>query len=101
MICAYLNDTKNATINRQSFDIAPVGMYTDAWDWRMSLKVGDFINCCDEYKCWYRATILEVKEDKASAEDTHTIKKVYVGYRYPDEDYGHFDIDGKKFIGWD
>lgn len=36
-----------------STEIAPKGMHTDAWDWRMKLKKGDIVDCCDEYKCWY------------------------------------------------
>jgi hypothetical protein len=42
----------------------PMGFQTDAWDWKMNLKKGDFIDACDEYKSWYRGTVLDVRERK-------------------------------------
>ena len=44
-------------------------MQTDGWEWRMSLKVGDFIDCCDEYHNWYRSQIIDRRERIEEAGD--------------------------------
>jgi len=52
-------DAKSGT---KSDGIAPVGMYTTGWDWLNNLKVGDRIDCCDEYHKWYKCYILCARE---------------------------------------
>lgn len=31
------------------------------FDWRMSLKEGDLVDCCDGYGAWHSGTVVQVK----------------------------------------
>ena len=42
--------------------IGPFKMYTSAWEWRMNLKIGDAIDCCDEYHNWFTALVLKIRD---------------------------------------
>lgn len=51
-----------ATVKRFSLSdwmIAPSQSFTNDWDWRYELKVGDLIDCMDDEKDWYKSTILD------------------------------------------
>ena len=38
--------------------IAPLGTFTDDFEWRYSLGVDDLLNCMDSEKAWYKSTVL-------------------------------------------
>jgi hypothetical protein len=84
--------------------IAPLGQFTDAWEWRNNLKVGDFIDCCDEYSNWYRAHILERREriDGAAGVDCEgkPLEEFLIAFRYTDEIYGVKEDKHGKYVGW-
>jgi hypothetical protein len=42
--------------------LGPAKMYTSAWEWRMTMKIGDSIDCCDEYHNWFTALVLDIRE---------------------------------------
>jgi hypothetical protein len=44
---------------RQGLDIAPIGTFTNDFDWRYKLEEGDMVDCMDGQGIWYRSTILE------------------------------------------
>ena len=78
----------------------------------MKLKKNDIVDCCDEYKCWYQSTVLEVREkkqDKGMPYDCRgePLKEIKIAFRVEDEVYkiGQQNIDGVvtknlPFIGW-
>ncbi len=57
-------------ISRNSLEIAPLGTYTDDFNWRYDLKKGDLIDCIDTEGTWYRSTILDVRESPAPQDVT-------------------------------
>ena len=72
------DETINVLIN--DYNIYPAGKKTNDWDWRISLKQYDVIDCFDRSK-WYPSTIMRVIEDEVNG-----FKKVKykVGFRlYP------------------
>jgi hypothetical protein len=58
----YLNDCSEETtfIDKNSYMLAPYQSKSANFDWRMTLKAGDCIDCEDHYGAWYGSTILEV-----------------------------------------
>ena len=54
-------EDENKYLNINYLNIFPKGKKTLDWDWRLSLKKYDVIDCFDRNK-WYPATILSVKE---------------------------------------
>ena len=72
-----IKDLNKKIIQKDSFEIAKKGEYTKDWDWRMSLKRNDIVDCYDRGK-WYPATLVKVEE---RIENDITIKCVTVGYR--------------------
>ena len=51
--------TMKLDIKIDSDQIAPLGMYTDAWEWRQNLKKGDIIDTCDEYHSWFHGHVAD------------------------------------------
>lgn len=49
--------------------IAPPGTFTQDFEWRYSLKVGDMVDCIDSVGTWYRSTVLKVKEAPQVSDD--------------------------------
>ena len=58
-------DDSTTTFSTSSLNLFPKNTKTVDWDWRLSLKKYDVIDCFDRNK-WYPATILEVKEETDS-----------------------------------
>jgi hypothetical protein len=82
--------------------IAPKGMFTDAWEWMSQLKIGDRIDCCDEYFNWYTAYIsdTEIKDEEVDVEG-NPLMKFLISFRYFDKEFGHRkDSEGRDFVGW-
>ena len=47
------------TYDMTETNIAPVGMYCQAWDWLNNLKVGDLVDSIDETHGWFRSFIID------------------------------------------
>ena len=92
--------------NMDSDQIAPVGMYTDAWDWRLSLKKNDAIDTCDEYHSWFRGHITARRECTGEAKgvdcEGKPLEEVCVALRYADSVYGTKKVanDDQLYVGW-
>jgi hypothetical protein len=41
--------------------IAPLGTFTDDFEWRYRLAVDDHLNCMDSEKAWYKSTVLRTR----------------------------------------
>lgn len=78
--------------------IAPLGTFTNDWDWRYDIKVGDNIDCIDHEKDWYKSTVLETRISRNP--DGEEVREVYVGFRTYDEEGSKTDDEGRKFFGW-
>ena len=46
------------SLDKGSYMIAPFGSKSANFDWRMTLKVGDLVDCEDHYGGWYCSTVL-------------------------------------------
>lgn len=59
----FLNDSRKATrdIMNDSIEIAPVGTYSKDFEWRLSIKEGDIIDCSEMYGLWYTSTVVRVR----------------------------------------
>ena len=81
-------------------DIAPLGTYTDDYDWRYDLKVGDEIDCMDQEKDWFKSTVIDHRIE--ANEDGEPIPIMTVGFRNYDEEGTKWDEDDdkKRFFGW-
>jgi hypothetical protein len=57
------NDISARVLRFDLFDarIAPLGTFTDDYEWRYGLKVGDCIDCMDSEKAWYKSTVLATR----------------------------------------
>ena len=60
----YLQDLKFSQKDfvRNSVEIAPLGTKSLDFEWRMALKEGDTLDCCDNYGGWYSGTVAKVKK---------------------------------------
>jgi hypothetical protein len=66
------------------------------------LKIGDRIDCCDEYFNWYTAYIsdTEIKDEEVDVEG-NPLMKFLISFRYFDKEFGHRkDSEGRDFVGW-
>lgn len=54
---SYIPDIRRYSL--MTLDIAPLGTYTDDYDWRYDLKVGDEIDCMDQEKDWFKSTVID------------------------------------------
>lgn len=80
----YLHDLRSSQrdIVTDSVEIAPLGTMCKDFDWRMNLKEGDLVDCCDNYGGWYSGTVIKVKKRESG-------KVVRVGLKI-------FDPNGDK-----
>ena len=82
----------------QDWQIAPLGTYTDDYEWRYDLKEGDEIDCMDNEKEWYKSTILQTRVSQNP--DGELVPEVFVAFRTYDENGSKQEDDGRKFFGW-
>lgn len=75
----YLNDYYEETLNidKNSYMIAPYKSKSQNFDWRMSLKAGDLVDCQDHYGGWYSSTILEILEKDNNKKIAKITFKIY------------------------
>jgi len=78
--------------------IAPLGTYTDDFDWRYTLKTGDNIDCMDNEKEWYKCVILGTRLGQNP--DGDAVPEILVAFRTYDEEGSKQDDEGRKFFGW-
>ena len=74
-------DNNEARFPINDYNLYPVNTKTTDWDWRLSLKKDDVIDCFDRNK-WYPATVLGIEDEQ----DNNGFKKVTykIGFRlYP------------------
>jgi hypothetical protein len=45
-----------------SIEIAPLGTKCKDFDWRMNLKEGDTVDCCDNFGSWHSGTVVKTKK---------------------------------------
>jgi hypothetical protein len=57
--------------------MAPYQSKCKDFDWRLSLKEGDEIDCCDTSHVWYNATVLKQREN--TFEDNRSVKEIFIG----------------------
>ena len=84
----------------ESLEIAPLGTYTNDYDWRFNIKVGDLIDCMDEEMEWLKSTVIR-HEFYANGEG-ESIPLITVGFRTYEAEGNKCDEDdsNKKFYGW-
>ena len=88
--------TNKTTIPFDSRNIVKGGTKTEDWEWRLSLKENDIIDCYDRGK-WYPATILKVSEYKR--ENGLLFKDYNIGFRlYPENFLDNTKYDYDTFI---
>jgi len=92
------NRSSSFTFGINDWQFAPVGTFTDDYDWRFTLEKGNIIDALDDEKDWYKSTILDTRMVK-NVEGTE-IKEIYVGFRTYEEEGSKEDDDGRKFFGW-
>ena len=80
------------------WQIAPLGTFTDEYEWRYDLKEGDEIDCMDNEKEWYKSTILQTRVGQNP--DGELVPEVFVAFRTYDENGSKVEDDGRKFFGW-
>jgi hypothetical protein len=76
---AYLNDCLDESIfvDKSSYMIAPYKTKSHNFDWRVTLKAGDLVDCEDHYGSWYGSTIVEIREKEEGSKLAKIIFKVY------------------------
>lgn len=95
---SYIPDIRRYSL--MSLDIAPMGTFTDDYEWRFDLKVGDEIDCMDQEKDWFKSTVIDHKLE--ANEEGEAVPIITVGFRTYDEEGTKWDEDDekKKFFGW-
>ena len=84
------------SISIDSQDVVKSGTKTEDWDWRLSLKENDIIDCYDRSR-WYPATIYKVTENKT--ENGLLYKEYSIGFRlYPDNFLDNSKYDYHTFL---
>lgn len=65
----FLNDSRSQvrTVDDTSVELAPVGVRSLDYEWRMALKIGDLVDCCEMEGSWYLSTITKLKEGPNSS----------------------------------
>ena len=84
--------------NLADWEIAPLGTYTEDFEWRYNLQPGDKIDCLDEEKDWYKATVINVRQRKNAKNEV--IPEILVGFRTYNYDGSKKDDEGRFFSGW-
>lgn len=77
------------TVSVSSVEIAPIKTRSKDFDWRMELKAGDTVDCCDGYGSWYSGTVVNVREAHNGG------RVVRVGFRVYAEDGEKYDTKGR------
>lgn len=73
--------------------------YTDDFDWRFDLKVGDEIDCMDNDKEFFKSTVISHKIQ--NNHEGEPIPIITVGFRTFEEEGNKDDEEThKKFFGW-
>jgi len=95
---SYIPDIRRYSL--MSLDIAPMGTFTNDYEWRFDLKVGDEIDCMDQEKDWFKSTVIDHKLE--ANEEGEAVPIITVGFRTYDEEGTKWDEDDekKKFFGW-
>ena len=75
-------------------------MFTKEWETRNLLKVGDQIDCLDEYIDWYTSEIVDIRTTKEKDCCGTGLREYLVAFRYPDEKYGQTKHSANKIVGW-
>jgi hypothetical protein len=65
-------------------DMAPFGTFTDDFDWRYDIKVGDEIDCMDNDKEFFKSTVVARKIQ--NNHEGEPIPIITVGFRTFDEE---------------
>jgi hypothetical protein len=55
-------------MDSNSFEIAPLGSYSDDFNWRLTIEKGDEIDVCDTARIWYNSTVLDKRIIKIDRE---------------------------------
>ena len=92
-----VQSTQKINIPFESGNILKEGTKTIDWDWRLSLKENDVVDCQDREK-WYPATICKVVNESKS-ENGLIYKEYKVGFRlYPENFVDNSTYDYNIFI---
>ena len=78
------SEASSIKLSLNDWRIAPLGTFTDDYDWRETLSEMDTIDCMDNERDWYKATVLQTRNtinDKGVE-----VKEIFVGFRYYDKD---------------
>jgi len=76
-------------VEEDSIELAPIGTRSTDFEWRLGLKVGDLVDCCEHEGNWYVSTITKIKEGSNGG------KLVRVGLRVYCEDGEKYDSKGR------
>ena len=89
----FLNDYQDQSsfFDKNSYMLAPYNSKSQNFDWRMSLKAGDVIDCEDHYGGWYSSTIVEILEADQGKKLAKVTFKIY------DEKGNKLDEKGRYF----
>jgi len=91
-------DALQKRLDISDWRIAPLGTFTEDWNWRYEIKLGDVLDCLDEEKDWYKSTVLKTRV--GTNQQGEEIQEIYVGFRTYEEEGSKEDDSGKKFFGW-
>ena len=47
------------------------------WEWRLGLKVGDLVDCCEMEGSWYVSTITKIKDGSNGSKLAKVALRVY------------------------
>ena len=92
---------KHAGVKRyhvDDFRIAPANTFTQDFDWRYEIKIGDLLDVMDDEKDWYKSTVIEDRISKNK--DEEDFREILVAYRTYDPEGSKVDDEGKPFYGW-
>ena len=105
-VIEYPSDSKDSTINYPigSSSVLKEGKKTEDWEWRLSLKENDIIDCNFNRKKWFPSTIYKVNEYKTK--NGLIYKEYRVGFRlYLDHlvEYKEYDYNNllQNAVIWD
>lgn len=99
----FTDNNESFFFNIMDAKFAPLKTFTNDYEWRNELKVGELIDCVDNEFDWYKGIILEVADKSVKGQEPEDKenpgKMVYIGYRNYTEEGNKMDEMG-KFYGW-
>ncbi len=97
--CDGESDSSDRTMNINSHEVAPYGLYTGGADWRKALVPDSRVDCLDSSGTWYASTVLEVKP-VVEGRGNRDVTMLKIGYRTYTQEGTKKDSQGRTYTGW-